>query len=167
MPLALPVPPALPVPCAELPFPPPPRRFRGGARALDAAAAVRWPLLPVEAAAAAALPVLLPVGAALLAFGGVRLGTGFVLDDDERRRRYVILSLLSSDGLETTKYEGRFGGPVELDFPQLEQLARRELARRTGTIWTLTSAGLELGDVLGPWLYSDAVASRMTEFDLR
>ena len=46
---------------------------------LGKAAAARGPL---EAAAAAALPVLLPVGAALLAFGGARLGTGFVLDDD-------------------------------------------------------------------------------------
>lgn len=92
---------------------------------------------------------------------------GFVLDEDERRRRHLILSLLSSDGLAEEQYRGRLGSDVWSDFPQLEELVERGLAARTAGTLTLTPAGMEMSDVIGPWLYSDAVTARMSEYDLQ
>lgn len=91
---------------------------------------------------------------------------GIELDIDERRRRHMILSLLSSDGLLESDYETRFGAAVWAHFPQLDQLLERGLAARDGGVVRLTSTGMELSDVIGPWLYSDHVTSRMQEYEL-
>lgn len=91
---------------------------------------------------------------------------GFELDDDERRRRHLILSLLSSQGLSAAGYRARLGTDVANDFPQLQHLVERDLAAWDGDVLRLSSAGIERSDVIGPWLYSDAVTARMDDFDL-
>ena len=91
---------------------------------------------------------------------------GFRLDADEQRRRWLILSLLSDDGLDIAAYRDKFGAdPVE-HFPQLEELAPRGLAHRTADVLALTHAGLARADAIGPWLYSHAVRTRMAEYEL-
>ena len=40
-------------------------------------------------------------------------GVGFRLDDDERRRRHLIQSLLQAEGLDPEVYRSRFGAGVE------------------------------------------------------
>jgi oxygen-independent coproporphyrinogen-3 oxidase len=92
---------------------------------------------------------------------------GFVLDDDEQRRRYLILSLLSSDGLELDAYRARFGAAPAEHFPELHELLDRRIAtERASGHWLLTQVGLDHADVLGPWLYSPAVKQRMAGFAL-
>jgi oxygen-independent coproporphyrinogen-3 oxidase len=92
---------------------------------------------------------------------------GFVLDAGEQRRRWLILSLLSDDGLDLAGYAARFGAPALAHFPELAELAPRGLATTTETSIQLTHDGLARADAIGPWLYSDAVRTRMREFDLQ
>lgn len=93
---------------------------------------------------------------------------GVQLSDEERRRRHAILSLLSSEGLDAAFYTERFGEPVEVLFGgELEALAAEELVWRDGQTWRLTARGLEWSDVIGPWLYSEPVRTRMDAFELR
>lgn len=92
---------------------------------------------------------------------------GFILDVNERRRRHLILSLLTSEGLDERLYASRFAaGPFD-HFPELHELLERGLAERDGALTKLTPSGLERTDVLGPWLYSSVVRERMREFELR
>ncbi|MDB4957353.1 MAG: coproporphyrinogen oxidase [Myxococcales bacterium] len=91
---------------------------------------------------------------------------GFVLDEDEQRRRWLILSLLSDDGLDLASYRARFGADAETHFPELAELEPHGLAKRSGTTLALTAEGLGRADALGPWLFSEAVRTRMAEYAL-
>jgi oxygen-independent coproporphyrinogen III oxidase len=91
-----------------------------------------------------------------------RADYGFRLDAGEQRRRYVIQSLLTGDGLDRTAYRVRFGGDPLDDLPQLAELASAGLARRDSRGLRLTDAGFERSDAIGPWLYSARVG-RLTE----
>ncbi len=92
---------------------------------------------------------------------------GFVLDLDEQRRRWLILSLLSAEGLDPAAYRRRFGRDAGTDFPELAELIARGLAEiaADGAL-RLTPAGLARADAIGPWLGSAAVRRRMAEYEL-
>jgi len=91
---------------------------------------------------------------------------GFVLDAGEQRRRWLILSLLSDEGLDLAAYATRFGAPALAHFPELAELAQRGLATHVDNRLALTHAGLAHADAIGPWLYSEQVRARMQEYDL-
>ncbi len=90
---------------------------------------------------------------------------GFRLNEEERRRRYVIQSLLQATGLDRRDYQVRFGGDVLAHLPQLYELPDRGLAELTSAALKLTPRGLELSDAIGPWLYSQRVRALMEEFE--
>jgi oxygen-independent coproporphyrinogen-3 oxidase len=101
-----------------------------------------------------------------------RAGHGIELDGEEQRRRFVIQSVLQSDGLDAGAYGARFGTDPFDDLPQLSELTELELAEVHGQPGVprrlvLTPAGMERSDVIGPWLVSDRVAARMRAFELR
>lgn len=85
---------------------------------------------------------------------------GFSLDDDEQRRRYVALSLLS-DGLDRRAYRARFGSVLDEDMPWLLSLREWGLAVDRRERLALTDAGVERSDAIGPWLHSERVRSLM------
>ncbi len=85
---------------------------------------------------------------------------GVVLDDEDRRRRYAILSLLGG-GIDVECYRRRFGDDLFADLPQLSQLEPLGLAESSGGRLVLTSAGVERSDAIGPWLFSARVRSLM------
>lgn len=89
---------------------------------------------------------------------------GFVLDDDEQRRRWLLQSLLQAEGLEEGAYRLRFGTRLLDDFPRLCVLTDHGLATREAGRFGLTAAGLEASDQIGPWLYSPRVHQKMQEF---
>jgi oxygen-independent coproporphyrinogen III oxidase len=89
---------------------------------------------------------------------------GFTLDTDEQRRRWLILSLLSDDGLDLAAYRARFGSDATHDLPQLAELGA--LAVRDGDRLRLTADGLARADAIGPWLFSETVQRRMAEYEL-
>jgi oxygen-independent coproporphyrinogen III oxidase len=87
---------------------------------------------------------------------------GFRLNQEERRRRYVLKSLLQAEGLSLGAYERHFGSGAVEDLPQLLDLLGEGLAQRRGDRLCLTESGLERSDAIGPWLYS-AAASALSE----
>ncbi|CAM4289137.1 STM4012 family radical SAM protein [Deinococcus marmoris] len=90
---------------------------------------------------------------------------GIHLSADERRRRYALQSLLHISGLNLSAYRQEFGSDSLTDFPQLATLPDTDLARLQTGILTLTPAGLEQSDALGPWLYSPAVRKLSEEYE--
>ena len=91
---------------------------------------------------------------------------GFVLDEGEQRRRWLILSLLSDDGLDLAAYRAKFGAGADAHFPELADLAPRGFAEQRGDVLVLTNAGLARADAIGPWLYSPDVRTRMAGYEL-
>lgn len=91
---------------------------------------------------------------------GCRLNAG------EQRRRYALKSLLRADGLEVGDYRAHFGSDVFADLPQLEELVKENLGGEADRHFRLNARGLELSDVIGPWLGSAEVRMRMNQFAL-
>jgi oxygen-independent coproporphyrinogen-3 oxidase len=92
---------------------------------------------------------------------------GFVLDDDEHRRRWVAYSLFVADGIDLAAYRAQFGRDVFEDLPFLGDLLETNAATSSDGKIRLTALGVERSDTIGPWLYSDDVRARMRSFALR
>lgn len=91
---------------------------------------------------------------------------GYPLTEEDQKRRYIILSLLSSEGLCDASYLRRFGH-TPLDFlPQLQELLLHQLATHSDALWRLTLKGFEYSDVIGPWLYSEHVRQLSDAYQL-
>jgi oxygen-independent coproporphyrinogen-3 oxidase len=91
---------------------------------------------------------------------------GYVLDGEDRRRRFVVLSLLA-EGLDLAAYRARFGSEALHDFPALGELETHALAVPRDGRLVLTEAGLERSDTIGPWLFSERVATLMESWEAR
>ncbi len=103
-----------------------------------------------------------------------RVWHGYRLDGEEQRRRYLVQSLLNTDGLDLGAYRDRFDSDAWSDFPQLEELLELDLAELSNqncpnraSHLVLNARGLELSDCVGPWLYSDRVHRRGQEYVVR
>ncbi len=92
---------------------------------------------------------------------------GIEIGGPERRRRFMLLSLMQHTGVDRRAYAGRFGSDALDDFPELAALARRGLAFVDAGAIALTPAGLERSDVIGPWLYSADMRGRMENYAWR
>lgn len=90
-------------------------------------------------------------------------GHGYVLDDNEQRRRFVIQSLLTEPGLDRAAYTARFGSDCEADLPQLAELHALELVTQDGPLLRLNQRGYAYADTIGPWLISPTVRRLMEE----
>lgn len=94
-----------------------------------------------------------------------RASWGYVLSDEERRRRFVILSLLQRSGLDCDAYRARFGADPRSEVPELAALEAASpeapLVTYRGSTLALTAAGLERSDQIGPYLMSAAVRDRV------
>ena len=88
---------------------------------------------------------------------------GYLLGEEDQRRRYVIQSLLTEPGLDTGAYATRFGSACEDDLPQLAEMFALELVSRDGPLLRLNERGYAYADTIGPWLASDAVRALMAE----
>lgn len=87
---------------------------------------------------------------------------GFVLDAAEQLRRWLILSLLSDEGLDLAAHRARFGE----DPAPLDELAARGWIEQDAQTLRLTAAGLARADMIGPWLFTDEVRRRMETYEL-
>lgn len=98
---------------------------------------------------------------------------GFEMDDAERRRRYLIQSLLQSSGVDRDAYRTRFGTDPLTDFAA-------ELGRFSEAGWTeidrpgtgparitLTAEGLAWSDAIGPALFSPRTVALMDGYQAR
>lgn len=91
---------------------------------------------------------------------------GAFLDVPEQKRRFVIKSLLRADGISHTAYQSRFDAHFIEDFSALTELVDLGLAVNSPSSLQLTDIGLSWSDTIGPWLYSEAVTSRMGAYEL-
>lgn len=89
---------------------------------------------------------------------------GIVLDESERKRRYLIKSLLKSQGIDIRQYESYFGASLSEDFPDLSTLIDLEMVCRIDTRLALTPRGMSLSDLIGYWFISEQIQSRMKEY---
>jgi oxygen-independent coproporphyrinogen-3 oxidase len=92
---------------------------------------------------------------------------GFALDEGERKRCYLLQSILSNDGLDAARYAERFGTDPADDFPDLRDFAELGLLSLDGGKWTPTALGLERSDALGPWFFSDRVRGLMGGYEAK
>jgi coproporphyrinogen III oxidase-like Fe-S oxidoreductase len=111
---------------------------------------------------------------------------GFALDDEERRRRHVIQSLLQASGLRRADYRQRFGTDPAADFAtELSDLADRGWLEARSPASTpprasasssrrgrsdevrLTPEGLAHSDAIGPALFSPRVRTLMDAYEAR
>ncbi len=92
---------------------------------------------------------------------------GCRLDVDDRRRRHVIQSLLSGEGLDRGDYRRRFAADPFDHLPELAALEDRGLAVGSPDRLALTDSGLERSDAIGPWLYSGRVRRLMEDYPWR
>ena len=92
---------------------------------------------------------------------------GFALDSEEQRRRYLLQSILNTEGLNAARYACRFGSDVADDFPDLRTFAELGLLSFDGTRWTPTPFGLEQSDALGPWFFSSRVRTLMGSYEAK
>lgn len=91
---------------------------------------------------------------------------GIRLSADDQHRRYVIKSLLRSEGVDRAAYHAYFGQDVLDHLPELWQLVEMNLAANNQSVICLTSAGLEYSDVIGPFLYSKLVRELIEQYDI-
>ncbi|GII90446.1 STM4012 family radical SAM protein [Sinosporangium siamense] len=92
---------------------------------------------------------------------------GFHLNDHERRRRYLIQSLLQAEGLDREAYRETFGTDAVADFPTLERFADTGWLTADAERLALTAEGLAHSDAIGPSLFSPAVQALMNTYEGR
>jgi len=92
---------------------------------------------------------------------------GFQLDAEEQRRRYILLSLLSDEGLNFVNYRQRFASEVDADFPKLAELLSLNLAIKDEDSFHLTEFGIERSDTIGAWLFSKKVQELIEVYELK
>lgn len=114
---------------------------------------------------------------------------GFVLNEQERRRRFVLKALLHREGLQQLDYYERFGSWLLDDLPDLKQLIWTGLAEWIPTVvltnasvlatqtepvqpiseqhttLRLTPRGMALSDSIGDWLISPDVYALMEGYE--
>lgn len=86
---------------------------------------------------------------------------GAFLSLEEQKRRFIIKSLLEGQNLDFASYNLYFGTNVLEEFPQLKEFYNMNLAEMNLSFLELNKKGLELSDVIGPWLYSNEMNRMM------
>ncbi len=92
---------------------------------------------------------------------------GIELCGEERRRRWLIQSLLQIEGLSVSDYRARFGTDARADFAELDELLEHGLLVERDDRLLPSDRGLEWADAIAPWLYSESVRAASREFELR
>lgn len=93
---------------------------------------------------------------------------GFEMNQDERKRRFVIQSLLTDTGLDRDVYQSLFAQATpELDISLLGELLAENLAHQQDQLIVLNEAGLALSDGIGPALISPHVWQLMHSVEMQ
>ncbi|MBI3726972.1 MAG: STM4012 family radical SAM protein [Burkholderiales bacterium] len=89
---------------------------------------------------------------------------GIRLSEDDRKRRYLIKSLLKAQGLDGAHYQSIYGTDVYADFPELQTLLEINLAQENAGRMQLHGEGMAYSDLIGHWFISPAVKNKMQEY---
>lgn len=96
-----------------------------------------------------------------------QISYGFKMDKDTQKRRFILQSILHMTGLSMELYQQRFASSPFIDYPQLNELIELQLIQNQQNNWLLTEKGLELADLIGPWLYAPDIEQRMNSYELK
>lgn len=91
----------------------------------------------------------------------LEISHGYLLSNEEMRRRYVIKNILFGKGVSKEEYCRMFGGEPEKDYPVLSEWVRDGYTVSDSCRICLTETGFSLSDYLGPMLISDEVREKM------
>ncbi len=86
---------------------------------------------------------------------------GILIDRTEAMRRFVLKSILRTDGLDRTRFAQVFGSDAEVALPPLTRLVELGLLHNDRQALRPTAAGLEHSDAIPPLFYSANVRSLM------
>ena len=89
---------------------------------------------------------------------------GYILSEEEQKRRYVIKHILFDTGIHRQNYQQHFGSDVIQDFPLLVEWEKKGYLRMDKKRIFLTEEGFALSDYLGPQLISKEVQEKMEAF---
>lgn len=89
---------------------------------------------------------------------------GYLLSEEEIRRRYVIKNILFCCGIDREEYRCQFDSEPERDYPLLTEWIRSGLAVADSAKICLTERGISLSDLLGPALISEEVREKMNKW---
>ncbi len=92
---------------------------------------------------------------------------GYQLDEIDQRRRFIIQSILNTEGLSIDSYKQRFGAHPFDDVSTMAALTAEGLLAESNDRIIPTERGLELSDQIGVRLYSEKVSTLMTEYEPR
>jgi oxygen-independent coproporphyrinogen III oxidase len=92
---------------------------------------------------------------------------GFELNLEEQKRRYLLLSLLSEEGVDLKAYRDRFNSETTTDFTMLNDFQEAGLITIDNQTIHLTESGLERSDAIGPMLFSDSVKTLMQQYQIK
>lgn len=88
---------------------------------------------------------------------------GYILDEEEMKRRYVIKNILFATGISFDEYLQLFNGELLLDFPEIGKWIEDGLAVSDENRIRLTEEGIIQSDNIGPILMSKKVVEKMGE----
>lgn len=86
---------------------------------------------------------------------------GIMLDRDEAMRRYLLKSILRSDGLDLNRFHEVFANRAEDSFSEIARLVAMGLLDHSEAWLRPTAAGLEHSDAIPPLFYSPRVRGLM------
>lgn len=89
---------------------------------------------------------------------------GYLLDEDEQRRRYAIKNLLRCRGIDLTEYVQCFGVSLFDSFPFLLELHEHGFLERNEQRLRLSEQGTAYSDAIGPLFTSETVRSLSVPF---
>lgn len=92
---------------------------------------------------------------------------GFNLDTEDLQRRYILLSLLSNEGLNLKQYHHKFTTELFIDYPELKDLLHLHLATKNGDVIKLNNLGVERSDTIGSWFFSQKVHQLISQYELK
>jgi oxygen-independent coproporphyrinogen-3 oxidase len=92
---------------------------------------------------------------------------GYELDGTEQRVRWLVKTLLRSDGCDPGAWQRRFGTDLADDVPHLAALTERGWLTAGPGVRRLTDDGMAHSDAVGPFLVSASVRAAMREYALR
>lgn len=86
---------------------------------------------------------------------------GYILSEDEQKRRYAVKHLLFGKGIDRADYKAHFGEEVQKDFPMIDVWCQEGYAIVNDMYVTFTERGIALSDYLGAQFISAEVAEKM------
>lgn len=86
---------------------------------------------------------------------------GIELELADKKRRYLLLSLLQTSGFALADYTEQFGTQLLDDAPQLSLLVKHNLAVISDEHIQLNETGIAYSDLIGSWLFTPTIRERM------